>query len=62
MRYTIMAKEPQEKNCSFKSILKTIDSLDMQINRIKNQLTELKLIVREKEKRSDVLKMENLDD
>ncbi len=57
-----MAKEPQEKNCSFKSILKTIDSLDMQINRIKNQLTELKLIVREKEKRSDVLKMENLDD
>ncbi len=56
-----MAKEPQEKNCSFKSILKTIDSLDMQINRIKNQLTELKLIVREKEKRSDVLKMENLD-
>ena len=57
-----MAKEPQENKCSLNSILKTIESLDMQINRIKNQLTELKLIVREKEKRDDVLKMENLND
>ena len=57
-----MAKEPQENKCSLNSILKTIESLDMQINRIKNQLTELKLIVREKEKRDDVLKMENLNE
>ena len=57
-----MTKEPQENKCSLNSILKTIESLDMQISRIKNQLTELKLIVREKEKRDDVLKMENLND
>jgi len=36
-------------SCRFKTILKKMDALDMQINRIKNQLTELRMMIGEQE-------------
>ena len=57
-----MAEKTKDTNCCFKSILKSIESLDMQISRIKNQLTELKAIVREEENRNGEVGMESIND
>lgn len=48
-----------ESKCCFKTLLKTIDSLDMQINRIKNQLTELRLMIGEEEVKNEIIHLES---
>ena len=57
-----MTKDLKDKKCSLNNILKTIESLDMQINRIKNQLSELRMFICEEKQRSDIVEMENVND
>ena len=57
-----MTKDLKDKKCSLNNILKTIESLDMQINRIKNQLSELRMFICEEKQRGDIVEMENVND
>ena len=57
-----MTKDLKDKKCSLNNILKTIESLDMQINRIKNQLSELRMFIYEEKQRGDIVEMENVND
>ena len=55
-------KEEMTGKCSLKNLLKTIDSLDMQISRIKNQLTELRAMIGGEEMVNNSVNLETLDD
>ena len=55
-----MTKDLKDKKCSLNNILKTIESLDMQISRIKNQLSELRMFICEEKQRGDIVEMENV--
>ncbi len=55
-------KDDMTGKCNFKNLLKTIDSLDMQISRIKNQLTELRAMIGDEEMKNNSVNLETLDD